>query len=45
MSFENVGGVGYRELKDIVRDLARVEEFQHLAAYYMEHSNPTGPVV
>ena len=38
--------IGYQELKDIFEDLLRrFPQYEHLAAYYMEHINPTGVVV
>jgi hypothetical protein len=31
--------VGYQSLKDIIKDLSKLDEYVYLAAYYMEHSN------
>ena len=37
--------IGYQSLKGIMIDMANNHpEYSHLAAYYMEHSNPTGVV-
>lgn len=36
--------IGYQELKDIIIDLAKRDEYRYLAAYYMEHSNAPGVV-
>lgn len=32
-------GIGYRELKDIIVEMSRMDEFKYLSAYYMENSN------
>jgi hypothetical protein len=41
-----VGGtpLGYQSLKDIMIDMLKRERYRHVALYYMEHQNPTGPV-
>jgi len=31
--------IGYQELKDIIEDLSKIEEYTYLAAFYMENSN------
>ncbi len=36
--------LGYRELKDIMSDLLKTDEYKYIAAYYMQHQNPMGPV-
>lgn len=35
---------GYQEIKSVMIDLLRHGEYELLAAYFMEHSNPTGVV-
>jgi hypothetical protein len=37
--------VGYREIKDLIEDLAKCKEYIYLAAYYMENSNAGAGVV
>ena len=32
-------GIGYQELKDIIIDMVKKDQFPEVAAYYMEHSN------
>lgn len=36
--------LGYRSLKDLIVDLASNNRFKHVAAYYMQFSNTSGPV-
>ena len=38
-------GTGYRGLKDFVEDLLRHPDHRHVALYYMQYSNASGPVV
>lgn len=35
---------GYREIKDVMRQLVKQEQYARLAAYYMQFSNAPGPV-
>ena len=48
VSFEHelrkVWGIGYQELKWIIRDLAKTDRYRLLAAYYMQYQNAPGPV-
>jgi len=37
-------GVGYQALKWIMMDLLKTDRYRLVAAYYMQHQNPPGPV-
>jgi len=46
LALRDTWGVGYQEVKDIMIDsVINHKEYVHLAAYYMENSNPAGVVV
>lgn len=35
---------GYQELKQVALSLSKMPRYQHIAAYYMQNQNATGPV-
>ena len=42
---KNLWNIGYQELKDVIIDMHKSHErYQHVAVYYMEHSNDIGVV-
>ena len=36
--------MGYQELKDLIEDMLKIPQYRRIAAYYMQFSNPPGPV-
>lgn len=44
MELRDCWELGYQELKDIFCQMLKMEEFQNLAAFYMQFSNATGVV-
>ena len=45
MELRQCWGIGYQELKSIIEDLSKIDDYVFLAAYYMEHSSAPGVVM